>query len=117
MVQNQNQIKQTDVVLFDQDSRPEFGPIVSEFLANRPVETEIAGRRIRVGGLFSLGASFGAWLTDQSFPLIPQPLLPQEEKGTGQRCFLKAPLPERERGWGEGGLSFVSQSALEQMAT
>lgn len=60
VVQNQNQIKQTDVVLFDQDSRPEFGPIVSEFLANRLVETEVAGRRIRVGGLFSLGASFGA---------------------------------------------------------
>ena len=60
VLRNQDQIKQADVVLFDQASRAEFGPVASELLANRPVETEVAGRRIKVGGLFQLGASFGA---------------------------------------------------------
>jgi len=49
-----------DVVLFDKDSRAEFGPVAELFNAGRKVETEIRSRRVRVEGLFSLGASFGA---------------------------------------------------------
>ncbi|EDY37346.1 ABC-transporter, membrane spanning component [Cyanobium sp. PCC 7001] len=47
-------------VLFDQASRPEFGPIAEWFKQGRTVETEVAGTRVRVTGLVSLGPSFGA---------------------------------------------------------
>ncbi|HEY9752465.1 MAG TPA: ABC transporter permease DevC, partial [Coleofasciculaceae cyanobacterium] len=49
-----------DVVLFDQDSRPEFGPVKELFEAGKPLVTEVGSRRITVGGLATLGASFGA---------------------------------------------------------
>ncbi|MEB3296194.1 MAG: ABC transporter permease DevC [Cyanobacteriota bacterium] len=47
-------------VLFDDRSRPEFGPIAEWFNQGRVVETEVAGKRVRVAGLVSLGPSFGA---------------------------------------------------------
>lgn len=53
-------IRLTDTVLFDQKSREEFGPIAQLFNAGNPVITEVSGRRVTVGGLFTLGASFGA---------------------------------------------------------
>jgi putative ABC transport system permease protein len=55
-----NPIRMPDVVLFDQDSRAEFGPIPELFNQRKLVTTEVGGRRITVGGLFKLGASFGA---------------------------------------------------------
>ena len=53
-------LKQKGRILFDQLSRPEFGPIADWFGEGRTVETEIAGNRVRVEGLVSLGTSFGA---------------------------------------------------------
>jgi putative ABC transport system permease protein len=53
-------IKLSDVVLFDDASRPEFGSIAQQFKQGKDITTEVASRRIRVGGLFTLGASFGA---------------------------------------------------------
>ena len=53
-------IKQPDVVLFDERSRGEFGPIKQDFEAGKVVKTEVANRQITVGELFALGASFGA---------------------------------------------------------
>ena len=53
-------LKQKGRILFDQLSRPEFGPIADWFRDGRTVETEIAGNRVRVAGLVSLGTSFGA---------------------------------------------------------
>ena len=53
-------LKQKGRILFDQLSRPEFGPIAEWYQEGRTVETEIAGNRIRVEGLVSLGTSFGA---------------------------------------------------------
>jgi putative ABC transport system permease protein len=47
-------------VLFDERSRPEFGPIASWLRQGRTVETEVSGQRIRVAGLVALGPSFGA---------------------------------------------------------
>ncbi len=47
-------------VLFDEQSRPEFGPVAPWFKAGRTVESEIAGKRVRVAGLVGLGTSFGA---------------------------------------------------------
>jgi len=53
-------IRTPDVVLFDQASRPEFGPIAEMFNQGQEVKTEVLGRQIKVGGLVKLGASFGA---------------------------------------------------------
>ncbi|CBN57276.1 MULTISPECIES: ABC transporter permease DevC [Kamptonema] len=60
VIENQDKIKISDVILFDDASRPEFGPIKDYFKAGKIVETEIDDRRIKVGDLFTLGASFGA---------------------------------------------------------
>ncbi|MCS7030914.1 MAG: ABC transporter permease DevC [Gloeomargarita sp. SKYG116] len=59
---NLAQIRKPDVVLFDRISREEFGTefIVNEFEAGRPVQAEVNRRRVTVGGLFELGASFSA---------------------------------------------------------
>ncbi len=47
-------------VLFDDLSRDEFGPVAKWFRQGRTVESEVAGKRLRVAGLFSSGPSFGA---------------------------------------------------------
>ena len=57
---NLHKIQISDVVLFDQASRPEFGPVVEYFKQGKPVESEVDNRRVRVEGLFTLGASFSA---------------------------------------------------------
>jgi putative ABC transport system permease protein len=56
----QNKTKVPDMVLFDDASRAEFGPIAAQFLEDKRVETEVSSRKVRVGGLFTLGASFAA---------------------------------------------------------
>ena len=53
-------LKKPGRVLFDSLSRPEFGPIEEWFLNGRNVETEVAGKRVKVEGLVELGPSFGA---------------------------------------------------------
>ena len=58
--QNLDKIKVPDVVLFDRASRAEFGPVAADFDAGKEVTTEVTGRRIKVGGIFQLGTSFGA---------------------------------------------------------
>jgi putative ABC transport system permease protein len=47
-------------VLFDELSRPEFGPVAAWLKQGRVVQTEVAGKRVRVSGLVALGPSFGA---------------------------------------------------------
>jgi putative ABC transport system permease protein len=53
-------LRQKGRVLFDELSRPEFGPVAEGFNAGEVVETEVAGQRVRVSGLVRLGPSFGA---------------------------------------------------------
>lgn len=70
-------LKQKGRILFDQLSRPEFGPIADWYRDGRVVETEIAGNRVRVAGLVSLGTSFGAdgnllTSTETYLDLMPQ---------------------------------------------
>ncbi len=48
-----------DVVLFDEGSRPEFGPVGERFRAEGTVVTEINDREVKVVGLFEVGPSFG----------------------------------------------------------
>ena len=56
--QNLDKIKQMDVVLFDQDSRREFGSVAPEIEQGKPVITEVNDRQVKVAGLFSIGTSF-----------------------------------------------------------
>ncbi|WGV23588.1 ABC transporter permease DevC [Halotia branconii] len=58
--ENLEKLKLPDVVLFDRSSRKEYGPIAAEFNQGNIVTAEVRRRRIKVAGLFTLGASFGA---------------------------------------------------------
>ncbi|MEA5576660.1 ABC transporter permease DevC [Anabaena sp. UHCC 0451] len=64
--QNLDKLKIPDVMLFDRNSRPEFGPIAEKFDQGDTEQTieifpfdSLQGYRVRVGGLFGLGPSFG----------------------------------------------------------
>ena len=62
--ENIDKLNFPDQLLFDQDSRREFGPIVSEFEKHGSVITEVgnrgSNRKVEVVGLFKLGTSFGS---------------------------------------------------------
>ncbi|MBE8965696.1 FtsX-like permease family protein [Nostocales cyanobacterium LEGE 12452] len=58
--ENLDKLKLPDVVLFDRSSRVEYGPIAANYGQGKPVTAEVRRRRIKVEGLFTLGASFGA---------------------------------------------------------
>ncbi|MBE9115906.1 FtsX-like permease family protein [Lusitaniella coriacea LEGE 07157] len=58
--QNLDSLKQIDKVIFDRGSRPEYGPIAEYFEQGQPFEAEINDVRVKVSGLFTLGASFSA---------------------------------------------------------
>ncbi|MBN3958695.1 ABC transporter permease DevC [Nostoc sp. NMS8] len=63
---NLDKLKIPDVMLFDRGSRPEFGPIAEKFNAGDTTQTveifpfnSLIGYKVRIGGLFTLGPSFG----------------------------------------------------------
>ena len=58
--ENLDKLKLPDVVLFDRSSRVEYGPIATNYDQGKTVTAEVRRRRIKVEGLFTLGASFGA---------------------------------------------------------
>ncbi|WP_414619111.1 ABC transporter permease DevC [Calothrix sp. CCY 0018] len=58
--QNLEKIQLPNVVLYDRSSRQEYGPIVAEFEQGDDVKAEVRNKLVKVGGLFTLGASFGA---------------------------------------------------------
>ncbi|MEH2240935.1 ABC transporter permease DevC [Nostoc sp.] len=58
--ENLDKLKLPDVVLYDRSSRVEYGPIAANYEQGKTVIAEVRRRRIKVGGLFTLGASFGA---------------------------------------------------------
>ena len=60
IAENIDKLKTPDTFLFDRKSRVQFGPIPQLFAEGKKVETEVRNRRIHIGGLFTLGASFGA---------------------------------------------------------
>jgi putative ABC transport system permease protein len=57
---NADQLRNPDVMLFDDASRIEFGPVVDWFKQGQAVSTEVENRRLKVAGLFTMGASFGS---------------------------------------------------------
>ncbi|AFZ00126.1 ABC transporter permease DevC [Calothrix sp. PCC 6303] len=60
VAENLDKIKLADVILYDRSSRLEFGPIATDFTQGKIVTAEVRRRKVKVGGLFTLGASFGA---------------------------------------------------------
>ncbi|BAQ59849.1 ABC-transporter DevC-like protein [Geminocystis sp. NIES-3708] len=60
VTENLDKLKLPDVVLFDNESRPEFGNISQLYEQEKEVKTEIDSRQVKVGGLFTIGATFGA---------------------------------------------------------
>jgi putative ABC transport system permease protein len=58
-------LQNPNIVLFDRASRPEFGQIAKDFTQGKNVKVEIfsytalVGYKVKVGGLFTLGPSFG----------------------------------------------------------
>jgi putative ABC transport system permease protein len=92
--QNLDKLKIPDVMLFDRASRPEFGPIAKNFeQGNTEQKIEIfsfdslQGYRVRVGGLFSLGPSFGVdgnlIVSDSTFVRINPLVRPAEKIDVG----------------------------------
>lgn len=59
LAEQRRRVQRQDVVLFDRDSRPEYGPIAQRVAGGRSVTVELDYRRVFVGGLFTLGTSFG----------------------------------------------------------
>lgn len=72
--QQLDEIKIPDVVLFDRESRGDYGDVIAEVSRGNTVSTEAEGRKITVKGLFSLGASFGTdgilMTSDQNFLMM-----------------------------------------------
>ncbi|MDF5710535.1 MAG: ABC transporter permease DevC [Nostoc sp. S4] len=58
--ENLHKLELPDVVLFDRSSRVEYGPIAANYDQGKTVTAEVRRRRMKVVGLFTLGASFGA---------------------------------------------------------
>ncbi len=69
--QSIERLRDPDTALFDERCRPEFSTIPADFRKGLPAEVEIAGRRIKIVGLFDLGISFGVdgniIVSDQEF--------------------------------------------------
>jgi putative ABC transport system permease protein len=53
-------LKMPDAILFDESSRPEYGAITEKFNQGKNITAELRGRKVKVTGLFSLGASFSS---------------------------------------------------------
>lgn len=79
-------IRQPDVVLYDEFSRPEFGPVAAMFREGGAVATEARNREITVRGLFKMGTSFGVdgtiYTSDLNFMRI-NPHIPPAKVGIG----------------------------------
>ena len=57
--EQQERLRLDDYYLFDHLSRPEYGPIPAMLEAGDSIALEMNGRRIRIGGVFGVGNSFG----------------------------------------------------------
>lgn len=57
--EQQAELRMPDLFLFDALSRPEYGPVSAMLEDQEKIALEVHGRRIRIGGLFDIGTSFG----------------------------------------------------------
>jgi putative ABC transport system permease protein len=58
-IENCHKLKHQDALLFDSQSRPEFGPVAETVRSEGTVHAELQKRAIEVVGLFEMGPSFG----------------------------------------------------------
>ncbi len=69
--QQLDRIKIPDVVLFDRNARGKYAEVIAKVDRGETVTTEVDKRTLTIGGLFQLGASFGAdaslMASDQTF--------------------------------------------------
>jgi putative ABC transport system permease protein len=69
--QQLDKIKLPDVVLFDRGARGQYAKAIAQVEQRQTVTTEVDNRTLTIGGLFRLGASFGAdaslMASDQTF--------------------------------------------------
>jgi putative ABC transport system permease protein len=69
--QQLDKIKLPNVVLFDRGARGKYAEAIAQVEQGKPVTTEVERKTLTIGGLFSLGASFGAdaslMASDQTF--------------------------------------------------
>jgi putative ABC transport system permease protein len=69
--QNLDLIKYPDMLLFDRNSRGKYQEIIAKIASGKPVTTELQRRKVTIGGLYEVGASFvanGSVMTsDQNF--------------------------------------------------
>ncbi|MBW4685476.1 MAG: ABC transporter permease DevC [Komarekiella atlantica HA4396-MV6] len=103
---NLDKLKIPDVMLFDRDSRTEFGPIAEQFNVGDSKQTieifpfnSLIGYRVRVGGLFSLGPSFGVdgnlIVSDSTFLRINPNSRPAEMIDVGVIALKPGADPEK----------------------
>lgn len=59
IAERREDLRRSDVVLYDALSRPEFGPVAELVRRDGALETEVGTRAVSVVGLFELGTSFG----------------------------------------------------------
>ncbi|MBV6624138.1 MAG: ABC transporter permease DevC [Rivularia sp. (in: Bacteria)] len=104
--ENIDKLKISNVVLFDKNSRPEFGDVALRFeRGNTQPSIEIfpfdslAGLRLRVGGLFSLGPSFGVdgnlIVSDTTFLRIFQNGRPTDKIDVGAITLKEGVNPQK----------------------
>jgi putative ABC transport system permease protein len=60
VAENRNKMLLPNSYLFDTKSRAQFGDVKKWFDAGQQVTTEVGNRKVTIGGLFEMGASFGA---------------------------------------------------------
>jgi putative ABC transport system permease protein len=60
VTENLNKMFLPNSYLFDTKSRAQFGDVKKWFDAGQKVTTEVGNRKVTIGGLFEMGASFGA---------------------------------------------------------
>jgi putative ABC transport system permease protein len=95
---NRRLIRLPDMMLFDEFSRPEYGPVADQLKSaktvtldvqhgrvsvapSRTVSVEVSNRRVTLGGLFRMGTSFGVDGTLITSDLNFLRLVPNREKG------------------------------------
>jgi putative ABC transport system permease protein len=81
IVENVSRLRMPDSVLYDEASRPEFGPVAEMFQGKGVVETEVNNREVEVVGLFDLGTSFGIDASIATSDLNFLRIFPDRERG------------------------------------
>jgi heterocyst specific transport system permease protein len=95
---SRQRLRMPDIVLFDEASRPEYGPVAAQLKSaktttldpgrgivsrkpSKAVSVEVSNRRVTIAGLFQMGTSFGIDGTLITSDLNFLRLVPDREKG------------------------------------